>query len=104
DNKNDLGMHRRVQTTKFVQQAQIEPLYYHENKSLVRFPGSSTVEHSAVNRELQFKSLVSLASVSSLRTIPKHLFLVPTMSPLSHTCADGAFVSRVHFLKCRSWG
>jgi len=55
DNKNDLGRHRRFQPRKFVQQAQIEPLYYHENKSLERFPGSSTVEHSAVNRELQFK-------------------------------------------------
>ena len=55
DNKNDLGRHHRFQPRKFVQQAQIEPLYYHENKSLERFPGSSTVEHSAVNRELQFK-------------------------------------------------
>jgi len=53
DNKNDLGRHHRFQPRKFVQLAQIEPLYYHENKSLERFPGSSTVEHSAVNGELQ---------------------------------------------------
>jgi hypothetical protein len=46
-------------------------------------PGSSTVEHSAVNGGLQIQELVSLASVSSLGTIPKHPFLVPLMSPVS---------------------
>jgi hypothetical protein len=48
-------------------------------------PGSSAVEHSAVNGELQIQELVSLASVSSLGTIPKHPFLVPLMSP-NTTC------------------
>src|SRR5260370_11850908 len=46
------------------------------------FPGSSTVEHSAVNREIQITELVSLASVNSFPASPFSLFLVPNMSPV----------------------
>jgi len=55
------------------------PRKYHK---IEMFPGSSMVEHSAVNRGLQSQQLVSLASVNSFRFIPKHSIDVPQMSPI----------------------
>ena len=45
-----------------------EPLYYNENTSVARFPGSSTVEHSAVNRRVASSNLARGAKSPTFAT------------------------------------